>query len=189
MDKGVGHVYPAKLAFTLNNALLRLFQPVDKVIEALGIEPDDVVIDFGCGPGLYTVPLARKAKRVIGIDVQAGMLEKATSYAERSDVKEFYLSDGRGIPLPDSTADLVFMRWVYHELEDRQAVLREMTRILKPDGRLAIMEKTRRGFRPIGPPTVSASRIADSIGDVGLSAGGEIQIGNESIVIGKRSSN
>jgi len=48
---GDGHLYPAKLAFTLNNIILRRFKTADMVIKGLSIKSDDVIIYFGCGPG------------------------------------------------------------------------------------------------------------------------------------------
>jgi precorrin-6B methylase 2 len=52
-------------------------------LDRLGVRVDDVVIDFGCGPGFYTIPLAGLAGRVIAIDSQTGMLEKASKYAAK----------------------------------------------------------------------------------------------------------
>jgi ubiquinone/menaquinone biosynthesis C-methylase UbiE len=67
----------------------------------LGIEPEWVIIDFGCGPGFFTVPFAKAARRVVGVDVQSEMLKKAEAYARKAGVKiELAKSDGTAIPLP-----------------------------------------------------------------------------------------
>jgi len=182
-----GAAYSATLAFVLNNALLRRLRPAERVLDALDVKPDDIVVDFGCGPGFYTIPFAKRAKKVIGIDLQAGMLDRAVNYARKSGVNvEFYRSDGRSMPLPDSTIDLAFMRLVYHELEDKGAVLRELSRILKPDGRLAIMEMTRGLMHRLFMPRIEVSEIEDSMRGVGLGICSKVQLGNETMVICRR---
>ena len=172
---------PRRMSFNLN-----VIHPADKVLNALGVRAEDVVVDFGCGPGHFTIPLAKRAKRVIGIDVQARKLEGAKKRAEDDGVKvELYRSDGRSIPLPNAIADLIFLRRVYHELDDKQAVLKELARLMKPGGRLAIMEKTK-GLMPIGPPRVGIPEIEDSMGNAGLDVSDRIAMGNETIIIGRR---
>ena len=169
------------MTFAQNNA-----HPTDKVLRVLDVRADDVVVDFGCGSGHYTIPLSKKAKRVIGIDLQAGKLERAAKYAKRNNVVvEFYQSDGKSIPLNDARADLIFLRRVYHELDDKHVVLKELVRLMKSVGRIAIMEKTK-GLTPIGPPRVDISSIVNSMGNVGLEVSERIEMGNETIVIGKR---
>jgi SAM-dependent methyltransferase len=187
MSEKEGHVFSLLLFSTLNNSLRRWLSPPSRILDRLSVKSSDTVIDFGCGTGFYTIPLAKTAKRVVGIDVQAKMLKMAGRYAEKSNVKvQFYESDGKNIPLPDSTADLIFLRRVFHELEDKQAVLQELTRLLKQNGRLAIMEKTKKSLTPIGPPTVEISDIANCLRSVGLQVTEKIEIANETIIIGKR---
>jgi ubiquinone/menaquinone biosynthesis C-methylase UbiE len=182
-----GHVFSLLLSSTLNNSLRRGLSPPNRILDRLSVKSNDIVIDFGCGTGFYTIPLAKMAKRVVGIDVQAKMLKIAQRYAEKSNVKvEFYQSDGKNIPLPDSTADLIFLRRVFHEIEDKQAILQELTRLLKQNGRLAIMEKTKRSLTPMGPPTVETSEIVNCLRSVGLQVTEKIEMGNETIIIGKR---
>lgn len=186
MSKKVGHACPAWLSFTLNSPFRKWFDPPSRILDRLAVKAEDVVVDFGCGSGYYTVPLAKMAKRVIAIDSQNEMLEKASRYAAKNGVKvEFYQSDGKSVPVSDSVADLIFLRRVFHELDDKQAVLKELTRLLKRKGRLVIMEKTK-GLTPVGPPRVAVSEIADAIKNAGLEVSGKIELGNETVVIGKR---
>jgi len=173
-------------AFMLSNSIRKWLDPPNRVLDKLGVRADDVVIDFGCGPGFYTIPLTKMVGRVIAIDSQTGMLEKASRYAAKNNVKvEFYQNDGKSIPLPDSIADLIFLRRVFHELDDKQAVLKELTRLLKRNGRLAIMEKTKKSLTPVGPPKMEVSEIVDVMKNVGLVVSDKIEVRNETIVIGK----
>jgi len=154
-------------------------------LKKLEVNKNDVVVDFGCGPGFFTIPFAKTARRVIAIDVQAEMLEKAAKQAEENNVKiEFLQSDGKHISLPNSTADLIFLSGVFHELDDKRAVLKELSRLLKPKGRLAIKEKAKRSFNPLGPPIVKISEITDCMQNAGLRVHDTVEIRNDALVIG-----
>lgn len=187
MSEKVKRVSYSSLSFVLNNLFRRWLHPPSRILNSLGMRASDTVLDFGCGTGFFTIPFAKKARRVISIDVQTAALEKAEKYAAKSKVKvEFFQNDGKSIPLPDSVADLIFLRRVYHELDDKQAVLKELARLLKPNGRLVIIEKTEKRLMPIGPPVVSVSEIETAMQNVGLKVSEKIGMGNETIVIGKR---
>jgi len=187
MSEKVKRVSYSSLSFVLNDLLRRWLIPPRRILDSLSLKASDTVIDFGCGTGFFTIPFAKQARRVVAIDAQAVALEEAKKYAAKSKVKvEFFQNDGKNIPLPDSVADLVFLRRVYHELDDKQAVLRELTRLLKPNGRLAIIEKTEKKLMPIGPPVVPVFEIETAMQNVRLMVSGKIRIGNETLVIGKR---
>ena len=94
------HRFPHKFAFLLNNSLRRHLNPPNRLISKLHIDPDDVVIDFGCGPGFYTIPLTKFAGRVIGVDVSQEMLDKVAANAKKHNVKiDLIKSDGTRINL------------------------------------------------------------------------------------------
>jgi 2-polyprenyl-3-methyl-5-hydroxy-6-metoxy-1,4-benzoquinol methylase len=90
------------LSFLLNNPIRRRFDKnPEKIITMLGINDTSVVLDFGCGPGFYTIPFASVAKKVVAVDLQEKMLKKAESYAEKNGVKDkiqFVQTDGEEIP-------------------------------------------------------------------------------------------
>jgi ubiquinone/menaquinone biosynthesis C-methylase UbiE len=71
-----GEAYSASGAIFLDNPLRRWFQPPSELVEKLGIKPGDVVMDFGCGPGFFTVELAKKAQRVMAVDISSEMLRR-----------------------------------------------------------------------------------------------------------------
>ena len=135
--------FPESLAFTLNNRIRRFLQPPDQLISKLNLRPSDVVVDFGCGAGFFTVPLSRVAARIIAIDVSSQMLEKAALYAKKSDAAvEFVRSSGAEIRLDDESVDVVFLNHVFHEIADKPRALSEFLRIIRPSGRLAIVENS-----------------------------------------------
>jgi ubiquinone/menaquinone biosynthesis C-methylase UbiE len=162
--------FSASRAFELNNPFRRLFdRSPQKFIKLLGVKPDWSLIDFGCGPGFYTIPFARAAQKVVAVDVQPEMLKKAETYAKKSRVKvELVESDGTRIPLPDNTFDLVFLNLVYHEIADKKTALVEFLRLLKPGGMVAIREKTENTMFPVGPPITPVGLIQSGLESAGF---------------------
>jgi len=161
MDSSKVHDHPAhpfssSRAFELNNPLKRLFDhSPQRFIKLLAIQPDWSIVDFGCGPGFFSIPFARVAARVVGVDVQPEMLKKAESYAKKSNVKvEFAESDGITVPLSSDSFDLVFLNLVFHEIGEKKRALSEFWRVLKPGGVIAIREKQENTFLPMGPPII-----------------------------------
>ena len=148
-----GEAYSASGAFFLDNPIRRLIQPPSELIEKLTINPNDVIMDFGCGPGYYTIELAKKAKRVMAVDLSPEMLKKAQNKAEKAGVKniQFLQSNGTNIQLEDNSVDMILLVTVYHEVGESEAVLKEFNRILKPEGKLIIVEVIKKGIFPGAP--------------------------------------
>ncbi len=148
-----GEAYSASGAIFLDNPIRRLIQPPSELIEKLAINPLDAVMDFGCGPGYFTVDLAKKAKKVVAVDLSPEMLKKAQRKAEKDGVKniQFLQSNGTSIQLEDGSIDLILLVTVYHEVGESEAVLKELRRVLKSEGRLAIVEVIKKGILPSAP--------------------------------------
>ena len=151
------------------------------------MEPTATVVDFGCGPGFYLIPAARVVGKAIGVDVSPQMLERADKYAKKNKVKaELLESDGTSLRLPDSSVDLIMLVHVFHEVEEKPKVLKEFYRVLKPTGRLAIVEKSRSsGLLPkkFGPPIVDIAKLSEQLSEGGFALGETIPFGNSSIII------
>jgi ubiquinone/menaquinone biosynthesis C-methylase UbiE len=145
--------YSASGAIFLDNPIRRWLQPPSELAEKLGISPSDVVMDFGCGPGFYTVELAKKAQKVMAVDLSPEMLKKAQNKAVKAGVKniEFLQSNGKNIKVEDGSVDLILLVTVLHEVGESQTVLAEFHRILKPTGKLVIVEVVKKGIFPGAP--------------------------------------
>jgi ubiquinone/menaquinone biosynthesis C-methylase UbiE len=156
----------------------------------LGVGNEDTVIDFGCGPGFYTVPLARFAARTIGVDVSSRMLQRAGQNCKKNGVRvDLIQSDGIAIELGGESVDLILLVHVFHEIEDKERVLREFSRLLKASGRLAIVERTRaEGFlsRKFGPPVMDHKDVVKVLTECAFLVMEVLQNGEDSVVIAGR---
>ncbi len=92
-----------------------------------------IVLENGCGVGMYVEKLAGLGARVIGLEYD---VERAVEARSRS--KEIINAAGEFIPLPTSTFDLILSHEVIEHVQDDRAAVKEMVRVLKPGGRAVI---------------------------------------------------
>jgi len=146
-------------------------------------------MDFGCGPGFYTIPLAKRVAKTVAVDVSPHMLEKTLSDAKKNGViVEPLESDGTELKLSDESVDLIFLNYVFHEITERPRVLSEFLRILKRSGRLAIVERTRGGIlmSKVGPPIMDRTELAEELERAGFSLAETIAHRNTTMIIARK---
>jgi arsenite methyltransferase len=132
------------------------------------IRPGEVVVDLGSGGGLdvfLASPLVGPNGKAIGIDMTPSMIERARANAASGGYQnvEFLLSTIDKIPLQDASVDCIISNCVINLAPDKPAVFREMARVLKPGGRLAISDIA---LKSELPPEV-ASSMAAYVGCIG----------------------
>ena len=101
------------------------------------------VDDVGCGAGIDSLIAAKMvgpAGAVVGVDMTVAMLEKARTAADGVDNVEFQQGFGEEIPVPDGWADVVISNGVLNLMPDKARALAEMARVLKPEGRLQLVD-------------------------------------------------
>lgn len=139
-------VCPSSGAEFLTNPLRRLIHSPDRILDGR-IHPGETVLDFGCGPGFFAIPMARmvgEKGRVIAVDVQDEMLRLARKAAERAGVLSrihFHRSSGGSLDLdmpPVVSFTLAFH--VMHETLDQGSILADLYRVLKTGGLLLLAE-------------------------------------------------
>lgn len=155
--------FPASQAQRLEDPERLLWLPPAEVLSALGIQSGMTVADIGAGTGYFSLPLAAAVGptgRVYAVDAQQEMLDwinrkiqknKATDGAALAEIVLVH-ADATAITLPDASFDLYWCANVWHELEERAKVLAEAKRLLKPGGRLALLDWRPDVERIAGPP-------------------------------------
>ena len=159
---------PANLARLDDPWRLNLFDVVD-LLRNTGLSAGQTVIDLGTGSGLYLPFLCGAVGptgKVIGLDLEP----KAIAYAEAKPAiaalspLELVAIEPPPMPLPlaDGSVDYVFLGFVFHELDPLATVLLDLKRVLKPGGRLVLVEWTR-NERDKGPPADHVPSLPDSL--------------------------
>jgi SAM-dependent methyltransferase len=117
---------------------------VRRMIDAVQLQPGEIVLEVGCGSGVLARWLARytsQANRIIGIDVNRYLLREANTLAvqERlADIITFQEGDAEALPFPDNHVDLALSFTVLEE-GSADRMLAELIRVTKPGGRVAVM--------------------------------------------------
>lgn len=113
---------------------------IDKVVPY--ITPESKVLDFGCGPGSFLIPIAPYCKEIIGIDISKKFIEECTN-----NIKENGLTNAKSLhitpnvlPFKDETFNVIIMVDVIHHLEDIEDNLEHLFCLLKPGGTVLIFE-------------------------------------------------
>jgi SAM-dependent methyltransferase len=160
----------------------------EAVVEQAGIAPGDDVVDIACGTGNAALLAARRGARVVGVDGAPRLLEVAREQA-RADgvVLDFREGDLLALPIDDGAADVALSVFGVIFAEEPVPALREVARILRPDGRalitawipagpidamLAAMRRIVGRVAPAPPPRRFAwadpEAVASAAGDAGL---------------------
>ncbi len=114
--------------------------------DALGLQPEDAVLDVGSGFGRHVYECARRGARVVALDYAADeVVETRNTLAAMVDAGEITADrltgvlrgDARSLPFPDDTFDIVITSEVLEHIQDDVAAIAEMVRVLKPGGRFA----------------------------------------------------
>lgn len=131
-------------SFFLDNFLRRLFQNPSKIVGEY-INKGDTVFEIGCGPGFFTIDIAKLvgiSGKVIAIDKQQHMLDKNKKKAIKYDVSdriEFHLSNSKDIGL-NKKADFIFLYYTVHAVENIKTFLSQVKDLLKENGEVLIVE-------------------------------------------------
>jgi SAM-dependent methyltransferase len=136
---------PYWMAPLIDNPVRRLFYPPRRMLDQLGVEPGMRALEVGPGYGTYSLAAARRlgeSGKLTAVDVQPEIIERFRRRVERGGVTniEARTADVHALPFADGSFDLVYLMMVLGEIPDPVGALREFRRVLKPDGRLAVME-------------------------------------------------
>lgn len=121
--------------------IVDLFWNPRRRIEKFPLKEGMTVVDYGCGPGRYTIPIARlvgEKGKVFAIDIQPIAISTVSKKAAKERLRniETILLDSYNTRIQEASIDLVLLLDTIHMISDRKALFREIHRILKQDGML-----------------------------------------------------
>jgi SAM-dependent methyltransferase len=122
-----------------------LREHADEVLKIAGVRKGQTVLDYGCGPGTFTIASARIAGergRVYALDVRQRALERVGEEAKNEGLRNIVnvLADSSrmAVGLEDESVDVILVYDVMHDIDDRRGLLEELHRVLRRDGFLSI---------------------------------------------------
>lgn len=116
---------------------------IEKMAEISGVGEESEVADIGTGTGFVAAGIAPRVRRVLGIDSTPAMLAVAWDNFQALGVSnvELVAGDVANLPLEDGSVDAAFANMVLHHAEDPKAMLREMARVVRRGGTVAITDE------------------------------------------------
>ena len=128
------------LVFKIRNLLL----PRINVLNEVGIKPGNSVLDYGCGPGGYILPLSSLvgvSGKIFALDVHSLAIKTVADISTKNGLKNVKtIQSNCATGLPDQSVNVVLLYDTYHDLDNPYEVLQEINRILKPEGILSFSD-------------------------------------------------
>jgi ubiquinone/menaquinone biosynthesis C-methylase UbiE len=152
-DNIESHIFDSKNIDVLESEERKTWQNPDEILAQLDLKEDYYVADFGCGSGYFSVPIARKVRKVYGIDVQQEMLKYLEQKLRKQKISnvETVLSKGNDIPLENKSLDLLLTVNTLHEFREKEKIAKEIKRVLKQCGKAVIVDFVKKEMSR-GPP-------------------------------------
>lgn len=137
----------SKVGFKLMTFMFRirdLLRPRMDLLKEVGIEPGFCVLDYGCGPGGYIAPLAQLvgiSGEIYALDINPFALKEVQKIAANNAIANIKtIESDCNTGLPNNHVDVILLYDTFHNLSQPDDVLRELHRVLKPDGRLSFSD-------------------------------------------------
>jgi len=117
-----------------------LAERAEEVLASVPVEKGDVVVDFGCGAGTYALPAAKMVGRSGKVHAMDCDLDRMgpVSGATRKNLDAIHGDGITKIPLEDESCDVGLLYDVLQKIDDRRAAMREMARVIRPNGVLSV---------------------------------------------------
>jgi ubiquinone/menaquinone biosynthesis C-methylase UbiE len=147
------HMFNPEHVAVLEMEERKLWESPDRILGMADIKPHFVAADLGCGSGFFTIPLAKKVEKVYAIDVQKEMLELLEQKIRKQKIEniQLLLSKQNEIPLENESVEFLISVNTLHEFSDREKMIKEIQRVLKPEGKALIVD-FKKEETDFGPP-------------------------------------
>jgi ubiquinone/menaquinone biosynthesis C-methylase UbiE len=140
----------------LDNPWRRSVLPPEGTLKLLGLKKEDILADIGCGIGYFTIPAAKildNDNKIYALDILEEMLYDVE--VQKKELKIWNIvtvkTEEYDLKLANDSITFALLGSVFHEIEDKSRFLKEIQRVLKPGGRLAIIEWQKQKM-DVGPP-------------------------------------
>lgn len=135
------HKFDADFSYALLSEERTKEGSAESIIRFSGIKKGDTAVDFGCGPGFLTLPLAKKVKTVYAVDINPRMLEITSQRAKREKIRnvEFVKSTEYSLQVPEK-AGFVFALSLVHEVVRKGKIFEVFAKLLKENGMLVVVD-------------------------------------------------
>jgi ubiquinone/menaquinone biosynthesis C-methylase UbiE len=136
-----------------NPVRLTELNPID-TLNKIGMKANDAICDIGAGSGIFTIPAARiTTNKVYALEISDEMLSIIKEKANTEGINNIELVkvNDNNLNMEDGSIDIAIMVTVLHEIDQPTELLKEVKRILKDNGKIAVIEFHKRET-PMGPP-------------------------------------
>jgi ubiquinone/menaquinone biosynthesis C-methylase UbiE len=138
------------------------WQKPHEVVLALDLKPTEIIADIGAGTGYFARRFAQHAGKVYAVDIDQALLDIARRNAPPN--LETVLASPEDPRLPERSVYTVFFCDVLHHIENRSAYYAKLAKVLKPGGRIVVIDFYKKDL-PVGPPPVMKLSEQDVIAE------------------------
>ena len=172
--------YDAEWIQSMLRPELRGSPPAEDILAAIGLKGGQIVADIGCGPGFLTIPAATlvgPTGRIYAVDLEPAMLDDVQRRAAAIGLTnlETRSPTDSTIPLADASVDVTLCSLVLHDLDDQAGLVRDLARVTRSGGKIAIVEWVADASAP-RKNRIPPSFVADLLAVSGLVAGEAIPL-------------
>jgi SAM-dependent methyltransferase len=145
-------------------------------VRSLPLRPTDHVLEVGSGLGILAQLVTQRVPdgRVVGVEQSAEQLRRALHRPRLT----FFQGDAHHLPFPDATFDVAYCRWLLEHVRDPLRVLREMYRVVKPEGRV-LVEENDNSLQRYDPPCPRFEHVWKRFNELQGKLGGDGHIGSK----------
>jgi ubiquinone/menaquinone biosynthesis C-methylase UbiE len=123
-----------------------------ETLKKIGVKQDQTICDIGAGSGIFTIPASSLAKEVYALEISNDMLDLIREKVKNEGIHNIELVkvEDDSFNMKANSVDIAIAVTVLHEIKNKSAFLDEIKRMLKPEGKAAVIEFHKRNT-PIGP--------------------------------------